>query len=102
MKSLHRAGRGRLICLSVLGLLGAASAGADSPQPALAAKLGLPTPSPESQGFSIAGLDALGKQMHELVDSRKLATPSAPARRRHQLLLLGRRFRHLVLDRSDA
>ncbi len=36
-------------------------------------QLGLPTAAPESVGFSKPGLDALNKQMHELVDTKRLA-----------------------------
>jgi CubicO group peptidase (beta-lactamase class C family) len=43
------------------------------PHAAAAAQLGLPTAAPESQGFSSAGLDALNKEMHALVDAKKLA-----------------------------
>jgi CubicO group peptidase (beta-lactamase class C family) len=38
-----------------------------------AAQLGMPTASPESLGFAPAGLDALNKEMHDLVDAQKLA-----------------------------
>jgi CubicO group peptidase (beta-lactamase class C family) len=43
------------------------------PHTATATQLGLPTAAPESQGFSSAGLDALNKEMHGLVDAKKLA-----------------------------
>src|SRR5688500_11893246 len=43
------------------------------PHAGSAAQLGMPTAAPESQGFSSAGLEALNKEMHALVDAKKLA-----------------------------
>jgi CubicO group peptidase (beta-lactamase class C family) len=66
----------RILCkslaLSVVFCLGAGHVLANG-EPAAAAKLGMPTAVPESQGFSSAGLAALNKEMHGLVDSQKLA-----------------------------
>jgi len=41
--------------------------------PAGSSKAGLPTASPEAQGFSTAGLNSLNAEMHALVDNQKLA-----------------------------
>jgi len=46
---------------------------ADSSSSIAASHLGLPTASPQSQGFSASGLSALDTQMHALVDGQKLA-----------------------------
>jgi CubicO group peptidase (beta-lactamase class C family) len=53
------------LCLSV--------AQAESPHTSVAAQLGMPTASPETQGFSATGLDALNSAMHGLVDAQRLA-----------------------------
>lgn len=49
------------------------SGSAVTPHSQIAHDLGLPTASPESEGFSTAGLDALNAEFHALVDQRKLA-----------------------------
>ena len=46
---------------------------ASPPHAAAATQLGMPTAAPEAQGFSSAGLDSLNKEMHALVDAKKLA-----------------------------
>ncbi|HEV7689228.1 MAG TPA: serine hydrolase [Hyphomonadaceae bacterium] len=47
--------------------------GGGSSYSAPAAQLGMPTASPESVGYSTAGLDAVNKTFHDLVDQQKLA-----------------------------
>jgi CubicO group peptidase (beta-lactamase class C family) len=44
-----------------------------TPHSETAAALGMPTASPESQGFSTAGLDQLTSEFRALVDQKKLA-----------------------------
>jgi CubicO group peptidase (beta-lactamase class C family) len=44
-----------------------------TPHSEVAHALGMPTASPESQGFTTAGLDQLNAEMHALVDGKKLA-----------------------------
>jgi CubicO group peptidase (beta-lactamase class C family) len=56
----------------VIGLLGIAASQAE-PQSAGSAKLGIPTASPETQGFSTDRLKALNAEMHAQVDNQKLA-----------------------------
>jgi len=59
---------------AVLAASGCASAPeAASPHAAVAKTLGMPTASPESQGFTTAGLDALTNEFRALVDQQKLA-----------------------------
>src|SRR5690349_10140747 len=48
-------------------------AGGSSNYSAPAAQLGMPTASPESQGYSAAGIDTVNKTFHDLVDQQKLA-----------------------------
>jgi CubicO group peptidase (beta-lactamase class C family) len=67
--SLRAAGAGA----TLFALVHASAAFAAPQHTASAAQLGLPTATPESQGFSSAGLDALDKEMHALVDAKKLA-----------------------------
>ena len=55
--------------LLVTGIPGSLAEGSRPP----AAELGMPTATPQSQGFSQAGLDQLNAEMHGLVDSQKLA-----------------------------
>src|SRR5262245_46655728 len=62
----------RKIAVGVALTVTATVAQSDAPNNA-AAQLGLPTATPQSQGFSSAGLDALNREMHGLVDSKKLA-----------------------------
>jgi CubicO group peptidase (beta-lactamase class C family) len=62
----------RNIALASCATLYVVGAFAD-PHASSATKLGMPTASPESQGFSTAGLNALNQEMHGLVDSQKLA-----------------------------
>jgi CubicO group peptidase (beta-lactamase class C family) len=57
------------ICAASLSICGSAAFA----NPTAGAQLGMPTAAPESQGFSSAGLDALDKEMHALVDAQKLA-----------------------------
>lgn len=45
----------------------------DTSRAAIAQSLGMPVASPESQGFSAAGIDALNAEMRALVDQQKLA-----------------------------
>jgi CubicO group peptidase (beta-lactamase class C family) len=59
--------------LGIALLAGPSITNADSSSSVAALQLGLPTASPESQGFSTAGLSALDTQMHALVDGQKLA-----------------------------
>ena len=74
MTSSSRATRYAVCASSTLvTLLAVASAHASPSQAASAAQLGLPTATPESQGFSTAGLDALNSEMHALVDRHQLA-----------------------------
>ncbi|MFT3724741.1 MAG: serine hydrolase domain-containing protein [Hyphomonadaceae bacterium] len=47
--------------------------GGVTPHSQMAADLGMPTASPESQGFTTAGLDALTSEFRGLVDQQKLA-----------------------------
>jgi CubicO group peptidase (beta-lactamase class C family) len=47
--------------------------GGGSTYSAPASQLGMPTASPESQGYSTAGLDNVNKTFHDLVDQQKLA-----------------------------
>jgi CubicO group peptidase (beta-lactamase class C family) len=47
--------------------------GGGSPYSAPAAQLGMPTSTPEAQGYSKAGLDNVNKTFHDLVDQQKLA-----------------------------
>jgi CubicO group peptidase (beta-lactamase class C family) len=65
----------RTACASavVFALAHASPAFAAPQHTAAATQLGMPTAAPESQGFSSAGLDALNKEMHTLVDQKKLA-----------------------------
>src|SRR5882724_771723 len=58
-----------------IGLLAVfcAIARADLPHATPAEHLGMPTATPESQGFSTAGFNALNSEMHGLVDTQKLA-----------------------------
>lgn len=57
----------------VFALAHASSTFAAPQHTATATQLGMPTATPESQGFSPAGLDALEREMHALVDAEKLA-----------------------------
>jgi CubicO group peptidase (beta-lactamase class C family) len=59
----------------VLAASGCATPARDaiSPHTAIAMDLGMPTASPESQGFTTGGLDALTKEFRDLVDQQKLA-----------------------------
>jgi CubicO group peptidase (beta-lactamase class C family) len=52
---------------------GGETGSATHPHSVIAKDLGMPTASPESQGFSTAGLDALQSGMRELVDRQELA-----------------------------
>ena len=61
------------ISIGIASLIVAANTLASPPHTASATQLGMPTATPESQGFSTAGLDALNKEMHALVDAKKLA-----------------------------
>lgn len=63
--------RGALRALCVGSSLLAAAATHSSPTSG--SQLGLPTATPESVGFSKSGLEALNKEMHALVDAKKLA-----------------------------
>jgi CubicO group peptidase (beta-lactamase class C family) len=61
-------------CLAGLALtIAGLPADAVTSHAAVAEKLGMPTAAPESQGFSSAGIDKLNAEMHQLVDSQKLA-----------------------------
>jgi CubicO group peptidase (beta-lactamase class C family) len=74
---------GSLLAASALGASALAVAGCSmledtqtsfvTPYNAAAKDLGVPTASPESQGFSTAGLDKLNADFHDLVDQQKLA-----------------------------
>lgn len=61
-----------------------AAAAYSNPTPA--GQLGLPTAAPESMGFSQSGLDALNKEMHGLVDSKKLAGVTTLIARRGKIV----------------
>jgi len=65
----------RAICVgaAMFALVQPSATYASPTHSAAASQLGMPTASPESQGFSVAGLDALNKEMHALVDQKKLA-----------------------------
>jgi CubicO group peptidase (beta-lactamase class C family) len=56
-------------CTTVTDMMGSTV----TPHSQEAAALGMPTASPESQGFSTAGLDALQAEFRTLVDQKKLA-----------------------------
>ena len=56
-------------CTMVSDMLGSTV----TPHSEVAHALGMPTASPESQGFTTAGLDQLNAEMHALVDGKKLA-----------------------------
>lgn len=56
-------------CAGLADMAGAAV----TPHSQVAHALGMPTASPESQGFTTAGLDALNAEFHALVDQQKLA-----------------------------
>lgn len=59
------------ICL--VGALGSNIVVADAPPSAIAARMAMPTTSPEAQGFSSAGIRSLTDAMHAAVDDHKLA-----------------------------
>ncbi len=56
-------------CTSISDMMGATA----TPHAQIARDLGMPTASPESQGFTSAGLDALTAEFRALVDQQKLA-----------------------------
>lgn len=60
-----------LVGLALLSL--AAPSFAESKQTNVASQLGMPTATPESQGFSAAALNALSAEMRAFVDQQKLA-----------------------------
>jgi CubicO group peptidase (beta-lactamase class C family) len=67
-----------------------------TPHSETAAALGMPTASPESQGFSTAGLDQLTSEFRALVDQKKLAGVTTLVSRHGQ----GRSLRHLRRGRT--
>jgi CubicO group peptidase (beta-lactamase class C family) len=74
---------GRILAATALGgallIAGCSMMGEGSPEAGItdhsvtASVLGMPVATPESQGFTKAGLDALNAEFHGLVDSQKLA-----------------------------
>jgi len=60
-----------LAATCVIGIVAAVATYADAP--AGSASAAIPTATPEAQGFSTAGLQALNSEMHALVDNQKLA-----------------------------
>jgi CubicO group peptidase (beta-lactamase class C family) len=60
-----------LAATCVIGVVAAIASYADAP--AGSASAAIPTATPEAQGFSTAGLQALNAEMHALVDNQKLA-----------------------------
>lgn len=56
-----------------LALTVCSGARAEAPPKAIATRASMPATQPEKLGFSVGGLEAFRKQMHELVDSGRLA-----------------------------
>jgi len=75
MSSRLRVSRRLYLRASLCALVGSSlfAIGATHSSPSQGNQLGLPTATPESVGFTTAGLAALNKEMHALVDAKKLA-----------------------------